>query len=115
HDEWRPLAPYLKSVEDALDIRRRVLLAFEAAEREEHAEHQRTWLTFVVVGAGPTGVELAGALAEVSHHVLKHDFRKIDPAATRILLLEGADSVLPPYPSHLSEKAAETLRRLWVV
>src|SRR5438128_6089279 len=81
HDEWERDAPGLKTIDDALEIRRRVLVAFEAAEREQDAQRQRAWLTFVVVGAGPTGVELAGALAEISRQVLRGDFRRIDPAS----------------------------------
>jgi NADH dehydrogenase len=114
HDEWRERAPYVKTVEDATDARRRILLAFEAAERVADPEEQQEWLTFVVVGAGPTGVELAGALAEVAHRVLKHDFRTIDPTQARIVLVEGTDRVLPAYPPSLSEKAAAELRRLKV-
>jgi NADH dehydrogenase len=114
NDRWEPLAPGLKTVEDATEIRRRVLLAFEAAEREADPERQRRLLTFVVVGAGPTGVELAGALAELSRYTLRGNFRRIDPAAARILLLEGADRVLPPYPPVLSAKAADQLARLGV-
>ncbi|HZS39139.1 MAG TPA: NAD(P)/FAD-dependent oxidoreductase [Polyangia bacterium] len=114
HDEWEPFAPGLKTIEDALEIRRRVLFAFEAAERERDAASRKAWMTFVVVGAGPTGVELAGALAEVSRHTLARDFRHIDPAEARIVLLEGGPRVLPTYPPDLSQKAEAQLRKLGV-
>ncbi len=113
-DEWAPKAPGLKTVEDALEMRRRIFLAFEAAEKETDPEKRRAWLTFVIVGGGPTGVELAGALAELAHNTLKQDFRNIDTSETRILLLEGMDRVLPPYPSELSVKAKSSLERLGV-
>ena len=112
--EWEEHAPSLKSVEDALEIRRRVLRAFEAAERETDPVARRAWLTFVVVGAGPTGVELAGALGELARHTLKHEFRSFDPTEARVLLLEGADRALPPYPAELSLAAVESLRKLGV-
>jgi len=111
---WQPLAPSLKSIEDATDIRRRVLLAFEAAERETDPELRRAWLTFVIVGAGPTGVELAGALAEIARYSFRHDFRHIDPAEARIILVEGLDRVLGTYPPDLSNKAVRSLLRLGV-
>jgi len=111
HDEWEPLAPGLKTIEDALEIRRRVLLAFELAER--HATGELS-LNFVVVGGGPTGVELAGTLAEISRRALAHEFRKIDPRNTHIILLEGGPHVLPSYPEDLSRSAEEQLRRLGV-
>lgn len=114
HEEWAPHAPGLKSLEDALEIRRRVLLAFEEAEREDDPESRQAWLTFVVVGAGPTGVELAGALAEIARHTLPGEFRRIDPRASRVVLLEGMDRVLPPYPADLSEKARRQLEGLGV-
>lgn len=114
NDRWEKLAPGLKTVEDATEIRRRILLAFEVAEREPDPEKRRAWLTFVVVGAGPTGVELAGAIAEIANDTLKHDFRAINPADARIVLLEGADRVLPPYPPELSAKAEIALARLGV-
>jgi NADH:quinone reductase (non-electrogenic) len=114
HDEWEALAPGLKTIEDALEIRRRVLLAFELAERQTAAGETSTPLNFVVVGAGPTGVELAGTLAEISHHVLAHEFRSIDPSRAHILLLEGGPRVLPAYPDDLSRSAEEQLRRLGV-
>jgi NADH dehydrogenase len=104
----------LKTVEDALDIRRRILLAFEAAEREPDPDRRRTWMTFVIVGGGPTGVELAGAIGELSRGTLKDDFRHIDPAQAQILLLEGAERVLPVYPPDLSAKAEASLARLGV-
>jgi NADH:ubiquinone reductase (H+-translocating) len=113
-DDWAPFAPGLKSIDDALEIRRRVLLAFEAAEREEDPAERRAWTTFVVVGAGPTGVELAGALVEIARHTLVGDFRRIDPTQARVILLEGAPRVLPPYPEELSEKARRQLERLGV-
>jgi len=114
HPEWEAYAPGLKSVEDALEIRRRVLLAFERAERERDPEKQRAWLTFVVVGGGPTGVELAGALAELAHHVLTSDFRHVDPGSARILLVEGSERLLGAYARELSENARETLTGMGV-
>jgi NADH dehydrogenase len=114
NEQWAALAPGLKTLEDATEIRRRILLAFEIAEREPDAERRRACLTFVIVGAGPTGVELAGALAEIANHTLRRDFRSIDPAEARILLLEGTDRVLPPYPRVLSAKAAAALARIGV-
>lgn len=113
-DDWARFAPGLKTIEDALEIRRRVLLAFEMAERETDPERRQAWLTFVVVGAGPTGVELAGSLAEISRHTLARDFRNIDPRQARILLLEGADRVLPVYDPELSAKATRQLEELGV-
>ena len=112
NDQWLPLAPGLKTIEDATEIRRRILLAFEKAEREPDEQARRAWLTFVVVGAGPTGVELAGALGEIANDTLRHDFRRIDPSAARIFLVEGTDRVLPPYPPDLSAKAEQALIRL---
>ncbi|AGA27621.1 NAD(P)/FAD-dependent oxidoreductase [Singulisphaera acidiphila] len=109
HDEWASFAPGLKSIDDALEIRRRVLFAFEAAERELDPARRHAWLTFVIVGAGPTGVELAGALAEIAHHALARDFRHIDPTQASIILLEGSPRVLPTYVEPLSEKAREQL------
>jgi NADH dehydrogenase len=113
-DEWMPVAPGLKSIGDALEIRRRVLSAFEQAERETDPSKRESWLTFVVVGAGPTGVELSGALCEIAQHALARDFRHIDPAQARVILLEGSDRVLPPYVPELSEKARKQLVRLGV-
>lgn len=114
HEEWAKHAPGLKSIEDALRIRARVLLAYEAAELERDPGRRREWLTFVIVGAGPTGVELAGALAEISHHTLAHDFRNMDPTQARILIIEGLPRVLPSYPPVLSTKAGQQLARLGV-
>ncbi|MEE8138369.1 MAG: NAD(P)/FAD-dependent oxidoreductase, partial [Thermoanaerobaculia bacterium] len=114
HDDWAEHAPGLKSIEDALVIRRKLLLAFERAEMEPDAELRRAWLTFVLIGAGPTGAELAGALAELARHTLALDFRRFDPAEARILLLEGAARVLPTYPPVLSEKAHRQLEKLGV-
>src|SRR4028119_1593484 len=114
NDQWAPKAPGLKTVEDALEMRRRIFLSFEAAEKETDPEKRRAWLTFVIVGGGPTGVELAGALAELAYSTLKDDFRNIDTSETRILLLEGMDRVLPPYPPELSEKAQKSLEHLGV-
>jgi NADH:ubiquinone reductase (H+-translocating) len=114
HEEWAPLAPGLKSIEDATEIRRRVLLALELAERQTSAGESAPPLTFVIVGAGPTGVELAGTLAEICHHALNNEFRSIDPARAHILLLEGGPRVLPAYPPDLSASAEEQLRRLGV-
>ena len=109
HDEWAPLAPGLKTIEDALEIRRRVLYAYEAAEREDDRERRRAWMTFVVVGGGPTGVELAGALSEIARHTLARDFRQIDPTEARVILVEGTDRVLPTYVEALSKKARRQL------
>jgi NADH dehydrogenase len=114
HDEWRPFAPGLKTLEDALDMRRRVLVAFEQAERETDRAKQRRLLTFVVIGGGPTGVELAGALAEISRHALAHDFRAIDPESARVILIEGGPHVLASYPDELSGFARTALEKLGV-
>lgn len=114
HDQWADDAPGLKTVEDALEIRHRVYLAYEAAELEQDPELRCEWLTFVVIGAGPTGVELAGALSEVGRHSLARDFRSIDPRQVRVLLLEGKDRVLPLYPPDLSAKAHRQLQELGV-
>src|SRR5271170_654497 len=114
HDEWEKSAPGLKTVEDATDMRSRILLAFEAAERESDPEKRRAWLTFVIVGGGPTGVELAGALGEIANDTVRHDFRDIDPAKARIILVEGADRVLPSDPEKLSAAARTMLERLRV-
>jgi len=114
HDEWETLAPGLKTIEDALEIRRRVLLAFELAERRASAGEVTDPLNFVVVGAGPTGVELAGTLAEIGRHALANDFRSIDPRRTQIHLIEGGPRVLPSYPEDLSRSALEQLQHLGV-
>ena len=111
HDQWEALAPGLKTVEDATEIRRRIFLAFEAAEREPEAAKRGPLLTFVIVGGGPTGVELAGALAEITRDTLRNDFRTIDPSSARILLLEAADRILTTYPPELSAKAAAFLQK----
>ena len=114
HDNWRRNAPGLKTIEEATEIRHKILYAFEAAEREQDPEKRREWLTFVIVGAGPTGVELAGALAEIAHDTVRHDFRSIHPQDARIFLLEGAPRVLPNYPEDLSAKAKAALIKLSV-
>lgn len=114
HEEWAPFAPGLKSIEDAIEIRRRILLAFELAERQTNAGKPAPPLNFVIVGAGPTGVELAGTLAEICHHALNNEFRAIDPASAHILLVEGGPRVLPAYPPDLSTSAEEQLRHLGV-
>jgi NADH dehydrogenase len=114
HDDWAQHAPGLKTLEDAFDIRRRVLLAFERAERESDPAKRAAWLTFVVIGAGATGVEMAGMLAEIARHTLKGEFRRYDPRNARVVLVEGTDRVLPPYPPELSERARSQLERLGV-
>jgi NADH:ubiquinone reductase (H+-translocating) len=114
HEEWEQWAPGLKTVEDATDMRRRILLAFEMAERETDPEKQRAMMTFVIVGGGPTGVELAGALAEIATDTLKGDFRHIDPLSARIFLVEGGERLLPSYPPQLSEAAKKMIERLGV-
>jgi NADH dehydrogenase len=114
HPEWEVDAPGLKTIEEATQIRHKILYAFEAAERETDPDKRREWLTFVVVGAGPTGVELAGALGEIANDTLRHDFRSIRPQEARILLLDGSPRVLPTYPPDLSEKAEKSLIKLGV-
>jgi NADH dehydrogenase len=114
HDEWEMFAPGLKTLEDALEIRRRILLAYEDAEREPDGAEQKALLTFVVVGGGPTGVELAGALGEISRQTIARDFRLIDPTRARIVLLEGGPRVLGGFPEALSRRAEEALRRIGV-
>ena len=114
NDAWAPYAPGLKTLEDALDIRARILTAYERAERETDPAKRAAWLTFVVIGAGATGVELAGTLAEIARHTLRGEFRRFDPHKARIVLVEGSDRVLPPYPADLSEKALAQLERLGV-
>ncbi len=113
-DEWARFAPGLKSIEDALEIRRRVLLAYEAAEREEDEAKRKELLTFVVVGGGPTGVELAGALGEIARHALRRDFRRIDTRDARILLLEGLPRILPMFAEELGRSAERQLATLGV-
>jgi NADH dehydrogenase len=114
HEDWEPLAPGLKTIEDALEIRRRVLLAFELAEKATLAGEPEPPLNFVIVGAGPTGVELAGTLAEIARNVLHHEFVSIDPRRTKIILLEGGPRVLPAYAPDLSESAVRQLQKLGV-
>ena len=113
NDEWAPFAPELKSLEGALDLRDRILLAFEAAEAEQDANARAAWLTFVIVGAGPTGVEMAGQIAELAHS-LRREYRSIDTRATRVLLVEATDRVLGAFPAPLPQKAEQQLRSLGV-
>ena len=113
-DDWAAFAPGLKTLADAFEIRRRVLLAFEAAEKEEDPQRRAAWLTFVVIGAGPTGVEMAGTLAEIARHTLPGEFRRIDPARARILLVEGGPRVLQAMPEALSASAQRQLEKLGV-
>jgi NADH:ubiquinone reductase (H+-translocating) len=114
HDQWAPLAPGLKSVEDAIEIRRRVLLAFELAERQMVETGTHPPLNFVVIGGGPTGVELAGAISDIAQLYMRHDFRHINPAKSRVLLVDGGERVLAAYPADLSAKAEAELKRLGV-
>src|SRR5437867_3230489 len=114
NDSWRQWAPSLKSVEEATAIRHKILYAFERAEHAATPEEARAWLTFVIVGAGATGLELSGALAEIANETLRHDFRKIDPQKARIILMEGAPRVLGPFPEDLSAKAEKLVTRLGV-
>ena len=114
HEEWEGAAPGLKTLEDAVEIRRRVLVAYEAAEREIDADECATWMTFVIIGAGPTGVEMAGALAEISRRVLERDFRRIDPGRARIILIEAGPRVLPAMSAESSKSARRQLERLGV-
>src|SRR5467141_2499188 len=114
HNEWQEWAPGMKSVEEATAIRHKILYAFEVAERLSDPVQRRSWLTFVVVGAGPTGVELSGAIAEIARQTLKHDFRSIHPEEAQIILMDGAPRVLPPFPEDLANKAARTLAKLGV-
>ena len=114
HPEWERFAPGLKTIDDALEIRRRVLFAFESAERETDPELQQAWLTFVIIGGGPTGVELAGALSEIARQTMTRDFRRIRPESARVILVEGHERVLPPYPPSLSESARKQLTDLGV-
>ena len=114
HDDWAPHAPGLKTLEDAFEIRRRVLLAFESAEKESDPTRRAAWLTFVVIGAGPTGVEMAGTLAEIARHTLPGEFRRIDPSSAQILLVEAGPRVLQAMPPTLSERARQQLEKLGV-
>jgi NADH dehydrogenase len=114
HEEWRPFAPDVKSLESALEVRRRILTAFEAAEVEQDPDRRAAWLTFVVVGGGPTGVEMAGQIGELARDTLRREYRSIDPAAGRILLVEMVDRVLTTFPASLSERAARSLEHLGV-
>ncbi|HLU47141.1 MAG TPA: FAD-dependent oxidoreductase, partial [Planctomycetota bacterium] len=114
HDEWEEIAPGLKTLEDALEIRRRIYSAFETADRSDDEAERHAFLTFVIVGAGPTGVELAGTLAEIARHTLRHDFRHIDPGIARIYLLDAGPKVLGAYPDELSDSARASLERLGV-
>jgi NADH dehydrogenase len=114
HPEWEPLAPGLKSIDDAIELRRRILTAFEHAETIEDGEERAAWLTFVVVGGGPTGTELAGMLPTIARHALGHDFRRIDPTSARVILVEGGPKILPSYPDELSEHARRDLANLGV-
>jgi NADH dehydrogenase len=114
HDEWAPFAPGLKTLEDALEIRRRVLVAFERAERESDPVKRAAWLTFVVIGGGATGVELAGTFAEIARHTLRGEFRSIDPHSARVMLVEGTERVLQAYTPDLSRRAQLQLERLGV-
>ncbi|MGH2713686.1 MAG: NAD(P)/FAD-dependent oxidoreductase [Thermoleophilaceae bacterium] len=114
HDDWQSVAPEVKSLESALAVRGRILSAFEAAEMERDEERRRAWLTFVVVGAGPTGVEMAGQMAELATDTLRRDFRTVDPRQSRVLLVEAADRVLTSFPTSLSKRAGRSLERLGV-
>src|SRR5262249_13004370 len=112
HDAWRAWAPGMKSVEEATDIRHKILYAFEVAERVTDPVQRRAWLTFVIVGAGATGVELAGAIGEIARQTLRNDFRSIRPEEAEIILLDGAPRVLPPFPEELAQKAARSPAKL---
>jgi len=114
NQHWEPFAPGLKTIEDATEIRRRIFSAFESADRETEPVRRRAWLTFVIVGAGPTGVELAGAIAELSRHTLKNDFRHIDPTEARIILVEAGNTVLAAFPDPLPSRGEKALARLGV-
>jgi NADH dehydrogenase len=114
HDDWRPFAPDIKSVESALEVRRRILSAFEAADAEPVPAQRAAWLTFVIVGAGPTGVELAGQIGEIARHAVRNEYRDVDTGDARILLVETADRVLPPFPPRLSASAERALVKLGV-
>ena len=114
HDDWHQFAPGLKSIEDATEMRKKILFAYEAAERETDRDKQIAWLTFVLVGGGPTGVELCGALAEIANDTLKHDFRNIDPRDSRIILIEGSERLLQTFPEDLSKAAEKSLAKMGV-
>ena len=114
NNSWEKLAPGLKTIEDATEIRRRIFQAFEAAERAASTFPVHDWLTFVIVGGGPTGVELAGALGEIAMDIVKHDFRNLNPSEVRIIIVEGADRILPPYVPELSSRAQRYLNKLGV-
>ncbi len=114
HPEWESVAPGLKTIEDATRIRKKILLAFEKAERLPVGKERTAYLTFVVIGGGPTGVELAGAIGEIAHHTLRHNFRNIDPSEAQIMLIEGTDRVLSTYPPELSERALQSLHRFGI-
>ncbi|MBI3866476.1 MAG: NAD(P)/FAD-dependent oxidoreductase [Planctomycetia bacterium] len=114
HPEWEPFAPGIKTLDDATSIRRKILLAFETAERLGNPEEIAPWLTFVIVGGGPTGVEMAGAIVELAHETLRNDFRAIDPTTARIILVEAGERILPPFAPDLSAKARSALERMQV-
>jgi NADH dehydrogenase len=114
HDEWADVAPGMKTLDDAARLRSRILGAFELAEQTEDPDERAAWLTFAIVGAGPTGVELAGQIGVLAHRILRREYRTVDPAATRVVLLDGAASVLPAFPDKLRERAARDLRNLGV-
>src|SRR5207248_1633512 len=114
HPEWEKLAPGLKSLEDAIEIRRRILMAFEHAEKLTDEAARKAAMTFVIVGGGPTGVEMAGAIAEISRYTLAKDFRHIDPSEARIILVEGDSRILASFPEDLSKSALDQLRELGV-
>src|SRR6202162_4512025 len=114
HNEWQEWAPGLKSIEEATTVRHKILYPFAGGERLSDAEQRRAWLTFVIVGAGPTGVELSGAIAEIARQTLKNDFRSINPKEAQIILMDGAPRILMPFPEHLSERAHRSLANLGV-
>ncbi|AZB71747.2 NAD(P)/FAD-dependent oxidoreductase [Synechococcus elongatus PCC 11801] len=115
NDQWQPFAPGLKTVEDALEMRRRIYFALEQAEQESDPERQKAWLTFTIVGAGPTGVELAGAIAELTRGEMRKEFRNVDTTQAKVILIEGMDRVLPPFPPELSAQAQAQLEGLGVI